>query len=157
MKKIAVFPGSFDPFTKGHECIIDKALNLFDEIVIGIGQNTSKKYLFDLENRKRHIASIFKDVDKVSVLEFSGLTVDFCKSINADFIVRGLRDSKDFGYERSIAQMNYEISGIESVFFMTVPEYTAINSTIVREIYKSGGKIDLFVTNSELLVNGIDN
>src|SRR5690554_695248 len=157
MKKTAVFPGSFDPFTKGHECIIDKALNLFDKIVIGIGQNTSKKYLFDLENRKRHIASIFKDVDKVSVLDFSGLTVDFCKSINADFIVRGLRDSKDFGYERSIAQMNYEISGIESVFFMTVPEYTAINSTIVREIYKSGGKIDLFVTNSELLVNGIDN
>src|SRR5690554_7133162 len=152
MKKTAVFPGSFDPFTKGHECIIHKVLNLFDEVVIGIGQNTSKKYLFDLESRKQHIESIFKGNEKVKVQEFTGLTVDFCKSIKSDFIVRGLRDSKDFGYERSIAQMNYEISGIESVFFMTVPEYTAINSTIVREIHKSGGNIDLFVTNAEKLV-----
>ncbi|HZH85890.1 MAG TPA: pantetheine-phosphate adenylyltransferase [Brumimicrobium sp.] len=152
MKKTAVFPGSFDPFTKGHECIIDKALNLFDEVVIGIGQNTSKNYLFSLENRKQHIESIFEHEDRVKVLVFTGLTVDFCKSIKSDFIVRGLRDSKDFGYERSIAQMNYEISGIESVFFMTVPEYTAINSTIVREIHKSGGNIDLFVTNAEKLV-----
>ncbi|PKR81753.1 pantetheine-phosphate adenylyltransferase [Brumimicrobium salinarum] len=152
MKRIAVFPGSFDPFTKGHECIIHKALNLFDEIVIGIGENTSKKYLFDVEKRKNHIASIFKDTEKVRVEVFSGLTVTFCQAIGAQFIVRGLRDSKDFGYERSIAQMNQEISGIESVFFMTVPEYTAINSTIVREIHKSGGDIDLFVTNSAFLV-----
>ena len=152
MKKVAVFPGSFDPFTKGHECIVEKALNLFDEVVIGIGQNTSKKYLFDLERRKAHIESIFEGKDRVKVQVFTGLTVNFCKSINAEFIVRGLRDSKDFGYERSIAQMNQEISGIESVFFMTVPEYTAINSTIVREIYKSGGNIDLFVTNAEMLV-----
>ncbi|HLV43134.1 MAG TPA: pantetheine-phosphate adenylyltransferase [Brumimicrobium sp.] len=152
MKKTAVFPGSFDPFTKGHECIIDKALNLFDEVVIGIGQNTSKKYLFDLENRIKHIESIFENDDRVKVQVFKGLTVEFCKSIDAHFIVRGLRDSKDFGYERSIAQMNYEISGIESVFFMTVPEFTAINSTIVREIHISGGEIDLFVTNVEKLV-----
>src|SRR5690554_3621278 len=152
MKKTAVFPGSFDPFTKGHECIIHKALKLFDEVVIGIGQNTSKTYLFDLAHRKAHISSLFEDNEKIRVEEFTGLTVEFCKSINANFIVRGLRDSKDFGYERSIAQMNYEISGIESVFFMTVPEYTAINSTIVREIYKSGGNIDLFVTNAEKLV-----
>jgi len=152
MKKIAVFPGSFDPFTKGHECIIDKALKLFDEVVIAIGQNTTKNYLFGLDHRKSHIESIFENSDRVKVQEFTGLTVEFCKSINADFIVRGLRDSKDFGYERSIAQMNFEISGIESVFFMTVPEYTAINSTIVREIHKSGGSIDLFVTNAEKLV-----
>lgn len=152
MQKKAVFPGSFDPFTKGHECVVEKALKLFDEVIIGIGQNTSKQYLFDLEKRKGHIASIFKQYDNVRVEVFSGLTVTFCKSIGADYIVRGLRDSKDFGYERSIAQMNHEISGIESVFFMTVPEYTAINSSIVREIYKSGGKIDLFVTNSDILV-----
>ena len=152
MKRIAVFPGSFDPFTKGHECIIDKALSLFDEVVIAIGQNTSKKYLFPLENRKSHIESIFENNNRVRVEVFTGLTVTFCKEINADFIVRGLRDSKDFGYERSIAQMNHEISGIESVFFMTVPEYTAINSTIVREIHKSGGSIDLFVTNADILV-----
>lgn len=152
MKKSAVFPGSFDPFTKGHECIIEKALKLFDEVIIAIGQNTSKNYLFDLEHRKSHIQSIFEGDNRVKVQEYSGLTVEFCKKINSDFIVRGLRDSKDFGYERSIAQMNFEISGIESVFFMTDPEYTPINSTIVREIHKSGGKIDLFVTNSEKLV-----
>lgn len=152
MKRTAVFPGSFDPFTKGHECIVEKALHLFDDVVIGIGQNTSKNYLFSLEKRMQHIQSIFQDDARVSVQEFNGLTVEFCKEIGADFIVRGLRDSKDFGYERSIAQMNQEISGIESVFFMTVPEYTAINSTIVREIYKSGGNIDFFVTNAEIFV-----
>lgn len=153
MKRKAVFPGSFDPFTKGHECIVYKALNLFDEVVIGIGQNTSKNYLFSIEKRIQHIQSIFTDESRISVKEFNGLTVEFCKSIGADFIVRGLRDSKDFGYERSIAQMNQEIAGIESVFFMTVPEYTAINSTIVREIYKSGGNIDFFVTNPEIFVS----
>lgn len=152
MKKVAVFPGSFDPFTKGHECVIEKAVKLFDHVIIAIGQNTTKNYLFNIEKRKAHIESIFADYNNVSVEQFSGLTVEFCKKIGADYIVRGLRDSKDFGYERSIAQMNLEISGIESVFFMTVPEYTAINSSIVREIYKSGGKIDLFVTKSELLV-----
>lgn len=152
MKRTAVFPGSFDPFTKGHECIIYKALHLFDDIIIGIGQNTSKKYLFSLKKRMQHISSIFEDEPRVTIKEFNGLTVEFCKKIGAEFIVRGLRDSKDFGYERSIAQMNYEISGIESVFFMTVPEYTPINSTIVREIYKSGGNIDLFVTNATILV-----
>ncbi len=153
MSKIGVFPGSFDPFTKGHECIVKKALDLFDEIVIAIGQNTSKTYLFDLENRKKHIESLFQDQPEVRVAVFKGLTVSFCQSIGAKYIVRGLRDSKDFGYERSIAQMNYEISGIESVFFMTVPEYTAINSTIVREIHKSGGSMELFVTNADELVN----
>lgn len=152
MKRIAVFPGSFDPFTKGHECVVEKAVKLFDHLVIAIGQNTSKNYLFDIDQRKVHIESIFKNHENVSVRDFDGLTVAFCKEIGAEFIVRGLRDSKDFGFERSIAQMNIEISGIESVFFMTVPEYTAINSSIVREIYKSGGSIELFVTNSELLV-----
>ena len=152
MNKIALFPGSFDPFTKGHECVVEKAVKLFDHLVIAIGQNTSKNYLFDIDQRKVHIESIFKNHENVSVRDFDGLTVAFCKEIGAEFIVRGLRDSKDFGFERSIAQMNIEISGIESVFFMTVPEYTAINSSIVREIYKSGGSIELFVTNSELLV-----
>ena len=152
MKEIAVFPGSFDPFTKGHECVVNKAVKLFDEVIIGIGQNTSKNYLFDIQKRKEHIESIFKDNDKVRIMEFNGLTVTFCKSVNARFIVRGLRDSKDFGYERSIAQMNYEIDEIESVFFMTVPEFTAINSSIVREIHKSGGSIEKFVTNPDLLV-----
>ena len=151
MKK-AVFPGSFDPFTKGHECIVNKAKELFDEVIIGVGQNTSKKYFYSLESRLSHINSIFEHDKNVKVEHFSGLTVTFCKEIGANFIVRGLRDSKDFGYERSIAQMNHEISGIESVFFMTVPEYTAINSSIVREIVKSGGNVDQFVTNPKVLV-----
>ncbi len=151
-KKKGVFPGSFDPFTKGHECVVNKAAELFDEIIIGVGINTSKNYLFDIDNRIKHIASLFENNPKISVQKYQGLTVDFCKSINAKYIVRGLRDSKDFGYERSIAQMNLEISEVESVFFMTVPEYAAINSTIVREIHKSGGKIDKFVTNVEILV-----
>jgi pantetheine-phosphate adenylyltransferase len=152
MNRIAVFPGSFDPFTKGHECVVEKALLLFDKVVVAIGQNTTKNYLFDIEKRKAHIESLFEDHPNVEVAVFSGLTVEFCKKIDAQFIVRGLRDSKDFGYERSIAQMNQEISGIESVFFMTVPEYTAINSSIVREIFKSGGSMEKFVTKSNLLV-----
>lgn len=152
MKKIAVFPGSFDPFTKGHESIVLKALNLFDEVIIGIGFNTSKSYLFDLDKRKTHIAAIFKGNEKVVIESFSGLTVDFCKEKNAQFIVRGVRDTKDFEYEKSIAQMNHKISGIESVFFITEPEYAAVSSTIIREIFKSGGNIDLFVTNPDILV-----
>ena len=151
-KKIGVFPGSFDPFTKGHECIVNKATELFDEIVIGIGINTSKNYLFTTDNRINHISSLFENNPKVRVQQYTGLTVEFCKSIHAQYIVRGLRDSKDFVYERSIAQMNLEIAEIESVFFMTLPEYAAINSSIVREIHKSGGKIDMFVTNAQLLV-----
>lgn len=152
MKKIAVFPGSFDPFTKGHESIIEKALTLFDKVVIGIGHNVTKNYLFDLDTRTKHIQSIYEGEERIEVIVFQGLTVDFCKKVGAQFLVRGLRDTKDFEYEKNIAQMNHMISGIESVFFMTVPEYAAVNATIVREIHKSGGKIDLFVTNVNKLV-----
>lgn len=153
MKRIAVFPGSFDPFTKGHESVVNKSLDLFDEVIIGIGFNTSKKYLFDLSDRKRHIQSLYKGNGKVRIQEYSGLTVDFCKEVGAQYIVRGLRDTKDFEYEKSIAQMNLQISGIESVFFMNAIEFGAINATIVREIYKSGGNIADFVTNLQELVH----
>lgn len=148
--KIGVFPGSFDPFTKGHEAIIHKAIPLFDEIVIAIGVNQSKNYLFSLEKRIAHIESLFTE-SKVKVLTYSGLTIDFCKQINASYLIRGLRDSKDFGYERSIAHMNFQLHPIETVFFLTNVEYAAINATIVREIFKSGGPIDQFVTHAELL------
>lgn len=151
MKK-AVFPGSFDPFTKGHECIVKKATELFDKVIIGVGHNTSKKSFYTIESRVAHITALFSDNPNVEVTQFSGLTVAFCNRVGASYIVRGLRDSKDFGYERSIAQMNLEISNVESVFFMTVPEYTAINSSIVREIVKSGGSIEKFVTLDHLLV-----
>jgi pantetheine-phosphate adenylyltransferase len=153
MKKIGLFPGSFDPFTKGHEIVVHKSLPLFDEVVIGVGVNSSKTYLFDLDRRMEHINTLFKDVDKVHVEQFQKLTVDFCKDINASHIIRGLRDSKDFQYEKSIAHMNKSISGIETVFFLTDQEYSAINASIIREIHKNGGPIEAFVTNPELLVS----
>lgn len=152
MKKIGLFPGSFDPFTKGHEVVVRKSLQLFDEVVIGVGVNSKKSYLFDLDKRIKHIESLFSDTDKVRVEKFQMLTVHFCEQIGAQYIIRGLRDSKDFSYERSIAHMNFEISGIDTVFFLTEQRYTAINSSIIREIYQNKGKIDAFVTNPDLLV-----
>jgi pantetheine-phosphate adenylyltransferase len=152
MKKIGLFPGSFDPFTKGHEAVVHNALNLFDEIIIAIGVNSSKNYLFELEKRKNHIRSMFENESRLRIETYSSLTVDFCKEIGATHIVRGLRDSKDFEYERSIAHMNTALSGIETVFLLTNQEYSAINATIVREIYKNNGDISLFVTNANLLV-----
>ena len=153
MKKIGLFPGSFDPFTKGHEVVVRKSLDVFDEIIVGVGVNSSKTYMFTLENRMKHIRSLFADVPNVRVEQFQMLTVDFCKQTGATHIVRGLRDSKDFQYEKSIAHMNRDISGIETVFFLTDQEYSAINSSIIREIYKNNGPIDAFVTNPEILVD----
>lgn len=147
-----LFPGSFDPFTKGHEVVIKKALHLFDEIVIGVGVNSTKNYLFDTDKRLFHIRSLFENEPKVRVEVYNKLTVDFCKDIDAQFIIRGLRDSKDYEYERSIAHMNQSISSIETVIFLTDPEYSAISSTIIREIHRNGAAIDKFVTNPHLLV-----
>ena len=151
-KKIGIFPGSFDPFTKGHQDVVEQALTLFDEVIIGIGVNESKKYMFELEKRKKHIESLFESNEAVKVYTYTGLTVEFANEIGAQFIIRGLRDSRDFSYERAIAHMNDQLSEIKSVFFLTKPEYGAINSTIVREIYKNGGVIDRFVTNATILV-----
>ncbi len=150
--KRGVFPGSFDPFTKGHEVVVRKSLEIFDEVIIGVGVNSKKTYLFDLEKRMEHIRSLFKGEAKVKVEQFQTLTVNFCKEVDANFIIRGLRDSKDFQYEKSIAHMNKEISGIETVFFLTEQKYSAINSSIIREIFLNGGPIDAFVTNPDLLV-----
>ncbi len=152
MKKVGLFPGSFDPFTKGHEVVVKKSLNLFDEVIVGVGVNSSKKYMFDLEKRIAHINSLFDSEPKVRVAEFQTLTVNFCKEIGASHIIRGLRDSKDFQYEKSIAHMNFDISGIDTVFFLTEQRYSAINSSIIREIQKNGGPIESFVTNPEKLV-----
>lgn len=150
--KRGVFPGSFDPFTKGHEVVVRKSLELFDEVIIGVGVNSKKTYMFDLDKRMEHIHFLFKDEPKVKIQQFQTLTVNFCKEVDAQFIIRGLRDSKDFQYEKSIAHMNKEISGIETVFFLTEQKYSAINSSIIREIYVNNGPIDAFVTNPDLLV-----
>ncbi len=153
MKKIALFPGSFDPFTKGHESVIAKAIPLFDEIVIGIGINSSKTYFFPLEKRLEHLQSIYQSVENVRIETYQMLTVDYCKEIQAKYILRGLRDTNDFEYEKAIAQMNLSLSGIETVFFMTDPAVAPISATIVREIAKNSGTIDAFVTNAEILVS----
>ena len=152
MKRIGLFPGSFDPFTKGHEAVIAKSLHLFDEIIIGVGINSTKQYMFSLDKRISHIESLFTQSSNVRVEQFQTLTVNFCKEIGATHIIRGLRDSKDFQYEKSIAHMNFDISGIDTVFFLTEQKYSAINSSIIREIHKNNGPIDAFVTNPDLLV-----
>ena len=145
-RKIAVFPGSFDPFTRGHESVVNKALGLFDEIVIGIGENASKNYLFNLNQRMGFIKKVFASEPKIKVVSYSGLTVDLCKSLGAQYILRGLRNSADFGFERSIAHMNLAMNPhVETVFLLTEPELSAISSTIIREIIKSNGNVQAFV------------
>ena len=143
--KIAVFPGSFDPFTIGHESIVKRALPLFDKIVIAIGINSIKNYLFDLEKRKAIIDAAFNAYKKVEIATYQGLTIDFCKSINAKFLLRGIRNSVDLNFEQPIAQMNQKMSGIETIFLLTEPELSAISSTILRDIYKNGGDISPYI------------
>lgn len=144
--KRAVFPGSFDPITKGHEDIVKRAVALFDEIIVGIGINSSKSYFFSLEKRMEFIRQTFKDEPRVKVQSYTGLTIDYCRSAGAQFILRGLRSSADFEFERGIAQMNKAMAtDIETVFILTAPELSAINSTIVRDILRHGGDASQFV------------
>ena len=144
----AVFPGSFDPFTKGHANIIERTLNLFDEIVIAIGINSKKQYLFPLENRIQSISNFYQNEPKISVKTYEGLTVNFCQHIGAKYLVRGLRTSSDFYYERTIALMNKSIDKqLETVFIISAPELSAISSTVVREIYNHKGDISQFIPN----------
>jgi pantetheine-phosphate adenylyltransferase len=146
MNRKAVFPGSFDPFTIGHEGIVRRALSLFDEIIIAVGANTLKKNYFSLETRKEMIKSVFRDEPRIRIEQYEGLTVDYCTSVGAGYLVRGLRTSADFEFERAIAQVNRVLeSGIESVFLLTVPEHSHINSTIVRDIISNGGDASIFV------------
>jgi pantetheine-phosphate adenylyltransferase len=149
--KTALFPGSFDPFTKGHESIIQKAIPLFDKIVIGIGINSGKNYFFDLEKRKAQISKIYESFLMVEVKTYQKLTVEYCKDVDAQYILRGLRDTNDFEYEKAIAQMNLAISGIETVFFMTDPAVAPISATIVREIARNKGDISPFVSEVSIL------
>ena len=146
--KRAVFPGSFDPITLGHCDIINRGTQLFDELIIAIGENLSKNYLFSLEQRKAFIENTFSDNKKIKVFIYSGLTTDFCKKVKANYILRGLRNSSDFEYENSIAQTNKKTGEIETVFFLSSPEKSFISSSIVREIIKHNGKFENLVPNS---------
>ena len=146
MERIAIFPGSFDPFTVGHESVIKRALPLFDKIVVMIGFNTNKKQAFPIKKRQKWIQQVFKDEPKIQVECHEGLTVDFCKKINAGYILRGLRTSADFEYERALAQINKKMyPQIESVFLLTMPEHTPVTSTIVRDIILHGGDASMFL------------
>jgi pantetheine-phosphate adenylyltransferase len=146
MEKIAVFPGSFDPFTIGHFSIVNRALPLFDKIIIAIGYNSSKKSFISLENRKQLIRDVFEGNNKIKVDHYEGLTVDFCIRMNAKYLLRGLRTSADFEYERAIGQVNKAMRPeLESVFLLTAPEYTPVNSTIVRDILLHKGNADKFL------------
>lgn len=152
MSRIAVFPGSFDPFTKGHESVVHRFLPLFDKVFIGMGVNSNKKYFYSTESRLNHIKSLFAGNEKVHVETFEGLTVEYCKQKKARFLIRGIRNTTDFEFEKAIAHMNQSLSGIETIFVMTDPALSGIHSTIVREIVRNGGDISKFVTNQEHLV-----
>lgn len=149
MERIAIFPGSFDPFTVGHESIVKRALPMFDKIVIMIGYNINKKSFYPIAKRLKWINQIFKDEEKIEVQVYDGLTVDFCKEVNAKYILRGIRTSSDFEYERAIAQVNKKMHPeIESVFLLTLPEHTPVMATIVRDIASHGGDVSMFIPKS---------
>ena len=146
MKKIAVFPGSFDPITRGHENVIRRAMPLFDEIIIAIGKNSQKANYFSLDDRIKWIKKVFESNPNVGVRTYSGLTIDFCKSVGSKFLLRGLRTSADFEFERSIGQVNRRLyPEIETVFILTAPEFTPVNSSIVRDIHRHKGNIGQFI------------
>ena len=149
MKK-AVFPGSFDPITNGHFDIIKRGVSLFDEVIVAIGVNADKKYMFSLEDRKRFIEEAFKDEPKVKVITYSGLTIDLCKKEKADFILRGLRNPADFEFEKAIAHTNRVLSKIETVFLLTAAGTSFISSSIVRDVLRNGGDISQLVPESVL-------
>jgi pantetheine-phosphate adenylyltransferase len=144
--KTCVFPGSFDPITSGHIDLVKRALPLFDKIIIAIGINTQKKYLYSLEQRQDWIKDVFKDEPKVSVDTFENLTADYCKRVEAAWILRGLRNASDFDYEKTISQLNFIVGkGVETMFLISQPEFSHISSTIVREIIKGGGDASPFL------------
>lgn len=146
MERIAIFPGSFDPFTIGHESIVRRAIPMFDKIFVMIGNNSNKKPFFSVEKRMKWINEVFKDNENVYVKTYEGLTVDFCKDVNAQYILRGIRTSSDFEYERAIAQINKKMHPeIETVFLLTLPEHTPVNSSIIRDIIFHGGDASMFL------------
>ena len=151
MMKKAVFPGSFDPITLGHVDLIYRGLEIFDEIIIAIGVNADKKQLFSLEDKIQQIKNSFINEPRIKVTSYKGLTIDFCKSVNSKYILRGLRNSSDFNYEQSIAQTNSSLSSIESVFLISSPQLAHISSTIVRDIIRNEGDYKSLVPKSVVI------
>ena len=146
MSRICLFPGTFDPITTGHIDIIDRALPLFDKLIVGIGRNANKKPMFSEEDRLHWILESYKDNPQISAVGYEGLTVDCCKKHGANFILRGIRYVSDFEYEKAIADMNRSIDGhIETVFLTCSPEYTSVASTLVRDVYRNGGDVRKFL------------
>lgn len=146
--KRALFPGSFDPITLGHFDIIKRGVQLFDEVVVAIGINADKKYMFSLEERKAFIENAFKNESKVKVMTYKGLTIDFCKEIKAEFILRGLRNPADFEFEKAIAHTNRKLSKIETVFLLTAASTSYISSSIVRDVIRNNGDYTVLVPDS---------
>ena len=146
MSKNAIFPGSFAPFSVGHQSIVDRVLPLFDKIIIAIGINSEKSQYFSIEERLAWITAVYGENPKIEVKRYEGLTVDFCKKEKANYIIRGLRDSHDFKFEKNIAQMNKELNTrIETIFIITPPELAHISSSIIRDIIKNGGDVSKFI------------
>lgn len=151
-KKKAIFPGTFDPFTLGHYSIVERSLKLFDEVIIAIGINDSKSSYFSIKDRQSMIEELFIDCPNISVAVYDSLTVDFAKQTDADFILRGIRSVSDFEYEKTIADMNRSLSGIETIILFTEPELTHISSTIVRELLRYGHDVQKFLPENMNLV-----
>jgi pantetheine-phosphate adenylyltransferase len=146
MKRIALFPGSFDPFTKGHEDIVRRGSRFFDEIIIGVGHNSQKQRFFSLDLMVACINDTFKNTDNVRIEVFQGLTAVFAEKVGANFLLRGLRNTTDYEYENTIAQVNYhQVNSLETVFLITSPKFAYISSTIVRDIYKYDGDVSKYL------------
>jgi pantetheine-phosphate adenylyltransferase len=143
--KRAIFPGSFDPITLGHSDIIERGIILFDELIIAIGINAEKKYMFSLEERMKFISEAFKDEPKIRIMTYEGLTIDFCKKVNTGYILRGLRNPADFEFEKAIAHTNRKLSEIETVFLLTASGKSYISSSIVRDVIRNGGDYSVLV------------
>jgi pantetheine-phosphate adenylyltransferase len=146
MEKIAVFPGSFDPFTLGHEDIVYRSLPLFDKVIIAIGENSNKNNMLSIEKRIKIINKVFNNNPKISVKAYSGLTINYCKEIGAKYIIRGLRNSLDFEYEKAIDQINKDIDeNIETIFFITSPDNSAISSSVLRDLNSHNYDIEKYL------------